>query len=327
MAMTVANEPPTLATTGVEASRGPAECERGSNARGIAAMLAGMFCFVASDTIIKIVGRDLAVGQIMFVRGMFATMLLGAIVLASGSYRHLPAALKRPLVLWRTIAEAGATVCFFSGLVRLPFADAAAIGQFTPLAVTAAAALFLNEPVGWRRWLATLVGLAGVLIIIRPGTSAFNWAALFIVACVGFVVVRDLTTRLIGSAAPATVLVFLSVAAVAFVGLCMKPFEAWALPTLWHLSALALSAVGVSGGYYGAIIAMRSGEISVVAPFRYAVMLYALFWSYFVFGEVPDGATWIGVAIVIGAGLFTVYREHLRRREASASAAVQEKTS
>jgi drug/metabolite transporter (DMT)-like permease len=287
----------------------------GSNARGIAAMLLGMFCFVASDTLIKIVGQSLAVGQIMFLRGIFATALLGTIVAVSGVQAQLLPALRRPLVRWRTFAEVGATLCFFSGLVRLPFADAAAIGQFTPLAVTAAAAVFLSEPVGWRRWLATLAGLVGVLIIIRPGTSAFNPAALFIVGCVCFVTVRDLTTRQIGGATPAAILVLLSVAAVAMAGLAMKPFEVWARPTLWQLGALALSAVGVSGGYYGTIIAMRSGEISAVAPFRYSVMLYALFWGYVVFGEVPVPIVWLGIAIVIGAGLYTVYREHVRRRE------------
>jgi drug/metabolite transporter (DMT)-like permease len=295
----------------------PGRIEQGSNARGIVAMLAGMFCFVASDTLIKIVGRDLPVGQIMFVRGLFASVLMGSIVALSGGLSLVPAVLRRPLVGWRTLAEAGATLCFFAGLVRLPFADAAAIGQFTPLAVTAAAAIFLNEPVGWRRWLATVVGLLGVMIIIRPGTSAFNWAALFIVGCVAFVTVRDLTTRQIGAAVPATLLVCLSVVAVTVVGLCMKPFEVWVSPTTWHIGALALSALGVSGGYYGTIIAMRSGEISVIAPFRYAVMLYALFWGYLVFNEVPDRATWIGITIVIGAGLYTVYREHVRRREAA----------
>jgi drug/metabolite transporter (DMT)-like permease len=293
--------------------------DRGSNARGIAAMLICMFCFVASDTLIKIVGRDLAVGQIMFMRGVVATILLGVIVFANGSHRQIRSIISHPLVQLRTFAEVAATVLFFSGLMRLPFADAAAIGQVTPLAVTAGAAVFLREPVGWRRWLATLVGFAGVLIIIKPGTSAFNWSALFIVACVCFVVVRDLTTRLISNAAPASVLVFLSVAAVTAGGLGMKTFEVWVIPTWWQVGALALSALGVSAGYYGAIIAMRSGEISVVAPFRYIVMIYALFWSYFIFGEVPDRPTWIGVTIVIAAGLYTVYREHVRKREISAS--------
>lgn len=289
--------------------------ERGSNARGIIAMLVCMFCFVASDTIIKIVGKELAVGQIMFIRGIFATLIMGVIVVATGGHRHIRSLISLPIVQLRTFAEAAATVLFFTGLMRLPFADAAAIGQVTPLAVTAGAAIFLKEAVGWRRWLATFVGFIGVLIIIKPGTSAFNWAALFIVACVCFVVIRDLTTRLISNAAPAAVLVFLSVAAVTMGGLILKPFEVWPAPTLAQVAGLALSALGVSAGYYGAIVAMRSGEISVVSPFRYAVMLYAMFWSYFVFGEIPDRETWIGVSIVIAAGLYTVYREHVRRRD------------
>jgi drug/metabolite transporter (DMT)-like permease len=334
MAVTVV----TAALSGAAPAGAPGAEERGSNARGIAAMLIGMFCFVASDTLIKIVGRDLAVGQIMFLRGIFATALLGVVVTASGGFGLLGQALRRPLVIVRTLSEAAATTCFFAGLVRLPFADAAAIGQFTPLAVTAAAALFLAEPVGWRRWLATGVGLIGVLLIIRPGTGAFNPAALFILACVGFVVVRDLTTRQIGQAVPATLLVLLSVAAVALTGGVMgvlslpevaarmriAPLEVWGAASGWHIGAMALSAVGVSAGYYCTIIAMRSGEISVVAPFRYSVMLYALFWSFVVFKEVPDRTTWIGVAIVIGAGLYTVYREHVRRREAAARLRAEE---
>ncbi len=327
MTATLVNAPPVAATTTAVPGAVPTPAfpiapitslpiERGSNARGIAAMLGCMFCFVASDTIIKIVGKELAVGQIMFIRGIFATLIMGAIVVATGTHRQIRSVISLPIVQLRTFAEAAATLLFFTGLVRLPFADAAAIGQVTPLAVTAGAAIFLKEPVGWRRWLATLVGFIGVLIIIKPGTSAFNWAALFIVACVGFVVIRDLTTRLISNAAPAAVLVFLSVVAVTAAGLCLLPFETWARPTAWQVAGLALSALGVSAGYYGAIIAMRSGEISVVSPFRYVVMLYAMFWSYFIFGEIPDRATWIGVTIVIGAGLYTVYREHVRRRDA-----------
>jgi drug/metabolite transporter (DMT)-like permease len=318
MTARLVNAPPVAATTVAVPTASPsssAPIERGSNARGIAAMLGCMFCFVASDTIIKIVGKELAVGQIMFIRGIFATLIMGAIVVATGVQRQIKSVISLPIVQLRTFAEAAATVLFFTGLMRLPFADAAAIGQVTPLAVTAGAAIFLKEPVGWRRWLATLVGFTGVLIIIKPGTSAFNWSALFIVACVCFVVIRDLTTRLISTAAPAAVLVFLSVVAVTAGGLCLLPFEVWLAPTALQIAGLALSALGVSAGYYGAIVAMRSGEISVVSPFRYVVMLYAMFWSYFIFGEIPDRTTWIGVSVVIAAGLYTVYREHVRRRD------------
>ncbi len=305
-----------MATT-LEGAR-PATDAAGSNARGILAMVAAMACFVTSDTLIKIVGRDMPVSQIMFVRGILTVVLIGTLALASGAYRHARALLV-PAVGLRTAGEVGATIFFFSGLVLMPFADAAAIGQFTPLAVTAGAALFLNEPVGWRRWLATIVGLLGVLLIIRPGTSAFNPAGLLIVVCVLCVALRDLVTRAMGNAIPAVLLILASAIATTAAGLCGRLFQSWIEVDGQMLVGLAFSALGVSGGYYGAIIAMRSGEIAVVAPFRYASMLVALLWGYVIFGEVPDLVTYLGIAIVVGAGVYTFHRESVRRREAAKS--------
>ncbi len=278
-------------------------------------MLFGMGCFVTSDTLIKIIGRDMPIGQIMFARGLFATLLIGSLVAITGVWRQYREVLT-PLVAVRTACEIGATLFFFSALVRLPFADAAAIGQFTPLAVTAGAAIFLREPVGWRRWLATFVGLIGVLIIIRPGTSAFNWAGLLVVGCVIFVAMRDLITRRLGPGVPTLLIILASTMAVTTAGLVVRSFETWITPSWMMVGGLALSALGVSGGYYGTIVAMRAGEISAIAPFRYSVILFALFWSFVLFDEIPDLWTWIGVTIIVGAGLYTVHRERVRRREA-----------
>ncbi len=288
----------------------------GSNARGIAAMVISMACFVTSDTLIKIVGRDMPVGEIMFLRGFFAFLIAGGLGLATGVLTQIRSALTR-IVALRTFVEVGSTIFFFTGLMRLPFADAAAIGQFTPLAVTAGAAMFMAEPVGWRRWLATAAGLVGVLMIIRPGTSAFNPAAILIVICVFFVAARDLITKQMGSGVPILVLIVISAGAVAIAGLCGLSVETWVMPTSTMIGGLALSALGVTGGYYSSIVAMRAGEISVVAPFRYAAMLFALMWGYIIFNEVPDRTTWIGITIVVAAGVYTFHRESLRKREAA----------
>lgn len=309
-----------MATT-VDSAR-TADAARGSNARGIAAMVFSMACFVSSDTLIKIVGRDMPVGQIMFLRGLFAVFIVAALAVATGDLVKIRQALT-PTVALRSFTEVASTIFFFTGLMRLPFADAAAIGQFTPLAVTAAAALFLHEPVGWRRWLATFVGLVGVLLIIQPGSSAFNPAAILIVICVLFVTARDLITRQMGSGIPILLLILVSAAAVCVTGLMGRVVESWITPTWTMIGGLSLSALGVSGGYYGAIVAMRSGEISVVAPFRYSGMLVALMWGYVVFGESPDQLTWLGIVIVVSAGVYTFHRESVRRREAAQIAAAE----
>jgi len=282
-------------------------------------MLWSMGCFVTSDTLIKIAGRELPVGQIMFLRGLFAFLIVAAMALATGVITRIRLALT-PIVAMRTFVEVGSTVFFFAGLVRLPFADAAAIGQFTPLAVTAGAALFLAEPVGWRRWLATAAGLAGVMLIIRPGTSAFNPAALLIVICVFFVAARDLITKHMGSGVPILLLILVSAGAISVAGLCGLLVETWVLPTPTMIGAVALSALGVTAGYYASIVAMRAGEISVVAPFRYTAILFALMWGYLIFGEVPDQTTWFGIAVVVAAGVYMFHRESVRKREAAVAA-------
>jgi drug/metabolite transporter (DMT)-like permease len=302
-----------MATT-AEGARTVAE-PRGSNARGIAAMVFAMACFVASDTLIKLIGRDMPVSQIMAVRGLFTILLISVLAVATGAFVHFRS-LFTPIVALRTIGEVGATVFFFSGLLLMPFADAAAIGQFTPLAVTAGAAIFLKEPVGWRRWLATGVGLFGVLLIIRPGSGAFNPAGLLIVICVLFVALRDLVTRVMGNGLPILLLILAAATATTGAGFAGRLVEPWIAVDARMLGGLSLSALGVSGGYYGAIVAMRSGEISVIAPFRYASMLFALMWGYLIFGEVPDLLTWIGIVIVVGAGVYMFHRESVRRRAA-----------
>jgi drug/metabolite transporter (DMT)-like permease len=289
---------------------------RGSNVRGIVAMIVSVACFVTGDMLIKSLGRDMPVGQIMFLRGVFSLILICPLVLATGGYRHIRTALT-PLVGLRAASEVGATLLFFSGIVLMPFGDAAAIGQFTPLAVTAGAALFLKEPVGWRRWLATAVGFVGILLIIRPGSGGFNPAALLLLSCVLCVTVRELATRLIGHHVPVLVLILITAVATTLTGLAGRSLEDWVAPTGIATGLLALSAIGVSGGYYASVVAMRSGEISVVAPFRYAGMLFALMWGYVIFGEIPDPLTWTGIAIVVAAGVYMFHRETVRKREAA----------
>lgn len=148
-----------------------------SNARGILAMLAAMGLFICGDAVMKLIGASLPSGETVFLRGIVATITIWTIAIASGAFYQFKQACNGYMAL-RSLGDLIGITCFQIGLSRLPFADVSAILQINPLMVTAAAAIFLGEKVGWRRWSATAVGLIGVLLIIRPGSSAFNpWSS------------------------------------------------------------------------------------------------------------------------------------------------------
>jgi drug/metabolite transporter (DMT)-like permease len=285
------------------------------NLRGIAAMLAAMAAYVVNDAMMKLAAAELPTGEIIFLRGLIVMPALGVFLIltaAPGTLRTFG----RPAVLARCVAEVGAALLYLTALFHMPIADCTAILQFTPLALTAGAAIFLAAHVGWRRWLATLVGLIGVLIIIRPGAAAFNPYAALALLSILFITARDLITRTLGAEVPTAVIAFSATAAVSVSGIGLMPFETWHWPS--PATALALVGAGVAllGAQYWIILAMRTGDVAVVAPFRYSVILWAIVAGVLVWREVPDLATWIGIAIVTAAGLYTFLREHRLARAA-----------
>jgi drug/metabolite transporter (DMT)-like permease len=278
-------------------------------------MMAAMASLIVSDAMMKLAAVELPTGEAIFLRGLVASLLLAGLLLAVDGFAALPE-LVNGKVAARCFADVLATILYLSALMRMPIADATAVLQFTPLAITAGAALFLGAPVGWRRWLATLVGLIGVLIVVRPGASAFNPYALLALFSIGFIAARDLLTRQLGSHVPALLIALTSAVAVTFASLGFLLFEEWERPSPSAALALAVAAVGLLGGQYWIIVAMRSGDIAVVAPFRYSIVLWAIVAGLLVWREVPDAATWTGIAILVAAGLYTFLREHRLARTA-----------
>ena len=286
---------------------------RSDSVRGIMSMLAAMAVFVFNDTLVKLAAAHIPIGEAIFVRGLFSTSLCLILIIASGLSWALPHALSRRILL-RGSLDIGSSVLFLVALVHMPIGDVVGIIQFTPLAITAGAALFLGAKVGWRRWLATLVGLVGVLIIVRPGASAFNPFAFLVLGSLLFSASRDLITRGVAQEVPSLVIAGSSSAAVTLASLGFLLFESWQWPPLLVVAMLATSAALLLAGQYWLIAAMRTGEIAVVAPFRYSVMAWAIASGFIVWGEVPDLMSWIGIAIVSLAGLYTFLREqHLAR--------------
>jgi drug/metabolite transporter (DMT)-like permease len=276
-------------------------------------MTVSMAGFTLSDAITKFLFDFMNMGELMLVRGVIATGLVAMLGWTRGAFDK-PAALLHPLIALRVFGEAAATLTFFIGLAAMPLPNVSAIMQALPLAVTAGAAIVYAEPVGWRRWSAVAVGFLGVLLIVRPGTEGFSSASLWILACVFFCVVRDLATKRIPEDIPTLAVSTLTAAAVTAIGAVMiLPLGGWRPIEPSHLGLIAIAAVLLLFGYQFIIMAMRRGDISFVAPFRYTALIWALFLGWLVFSVIPDRMTLTGSAIVVGSGLYMLWRE--RRRD------------
>jgi drug/metabolite transporter (DMT)-like permease len=276
-------------------------------------MSLAMAGFSCSDALSKSVVAHMNAGEIMFLRGLFTSILVYVIARQMGALRSWRIILK-PIVALRIICEMLAAVTYITALGMMPIANASAILQSLPLVVTFGAALFFREPVGWRRWSAILVGLVGVMIIIRPGPEGFTSAALLCVASVLTTAGRDLATRTISKEIPSLMITTLTAISVSFFGaLLTLPLGGWQPVSMSSLMHLLLAAVLVLVGYQSIIVAMRTGEISFIAPFRYTSLIFSSLLGFVFFAEFPDSWTLVGAAIIIASGLYTFYREAKRR--------------
>jgi drug/metabolite transporter (DMT)-like permease len=294
----------------------------GANRRGIIAMLAAMTLFTANDTLVKVAAADLPPGQIMAVRGVFAVILVFALVMGRSEVRHLRE-LRQPIVLVRAALEAVVAFLFITSLGRLPIANANAILLTAPIILTAFAVALGLEQVGWRRWSAVVVGFLGVLFVVKPSLSGMNPYAALALASAVLVAVRDLVTRRVGSAVPSAVITFATTVAVMLGGVCLWLTEAWR-PLAWReVALLGGAAAFVALGSLAIIMAMRVGEMSVVSPFRYTIVLTTLFVGYAVFGDWPDLYACLGIGLIVASGLYTLHREQMRlKNDAGTRAAV-----
>ena len=284
------------------------------NMRGAGLMVLAMLCFAIEDMFIKFLGGAIPVGQLLALLGAGGAVLMAGACLVKRQPLFSPALLSTP-VLIRNAGELFGTVGFITALVLIPLATAAAILQTTPLMVTLGAALFLGEQVGWRRWIAICVGFAGVLLVLRPGLSGFDWNVLFAVQGMIGLSIRDIATRRAPAALSALQLSFIAFALLVPAGGLMMwaHGSAFVPPSPQEWGLLALAAVIGAFSYRFIVSAMRVGEVSFVTPFRYSRMIFALIIGIAIFAEVPDMLTLVGVAIIISSGLYTLWREHQRK--------------
>ncbi len=287
------------------------------NARGIALMCGSMLAFTLNDTLVKAVLHDgMDLYQVIALRGVLAALGLTAVALHQSGRLHLwPVGSDRKFLSLRTLGEVGATWCFLSALEHMALANLSAILQSLPLVVTLAAAMLLGEPIGWRRIAAIVVGFVGVMIIIRPGAADFDEWSLLGLASVGFVVIRDLSTRRFSPALPSTTGAIWAATAVTAMGLIGVTQGGWQPVSLLAGTQIAGAALCLIAGYICAITVMRVGEIGVVAPFRYTSLLFVIILGWLLFGTFPDRWTLLGGGIVVASGIYMLWRERRKRRE------------
>ena len=290
-------------------------------------MTGAMASFTLNDAFMKALGDDLPLFQALFLRGVGVTLFLIALTWGMGQMR-LRASARASARDWRlmglrAVSEMGSAWFFITALFHMPFANISAILQSLPLTVTLAGALFLGERIGWRRMTAILVGFGGVLLIVRPGTEGFDIYAIYGLATVACVTLRDIVSRMMSPALPS--LMVASVSAVGVTGFAAVGalFVDWQPVDGAAAVNLAGAMVFVIGGYICSVAAMRVGELGFVAPFRYTSLVIALVLGALVFGTFPDPVTLVGAAIVVTTGLYTLYREGRMRRRLAATASAR----
>ncbi len=287
------------------------------NLRGILLMCASMAAFTINDAFMKSVTMTLPLYQTIGMRGLIAALGLGLLVLVTRAYRFRLNRRDGKLILLRSLADVAATIFFLEALLRMPLANLSAILQALPLLITLAAALVYGDRIGWRRMTAILVGLVGVLIIIRPGTEGFDRWALLGVASVLCVVVRDLSVRPIQGQLPSALVALGAAVAVTLMGWTGAAFQGVQAVTSWEAAKVLGAGLFLIVGYLTSVMAMRHGDIGMVAPFRYTSLIWAIVLGLLVFGDLPDIWTLIGATIVVGAGLFTLWRERRLRLQSA----------
>ena len=288
------------------------------NLRAIALLLASIGFITAVDTVAKLKTADLHALHIVWGYFFGITLSLGVYVLALRRDGFVAAMQTRrlPLHMARSASMVLSIGCLFLGLVWLPLADATAINFTAPLFITALSVPILGERVGMHRWAAVAAGLAGVLLIVRPGSSLAQWGALLPLAGAFFFAIYQLTTRVLSSTETTfRTLVYTGVGGLLWCSLFV-PFV-WT-PLGWD-DWLIFAGIGVFGAmaHLCLISAFAIAEASLLAPFNYSKMIWAIIAGYLVFGDVPTANTLAGAAIIAAAGLYVLWRER-RRQPATA---------
>jgi len=290
-----------------------------NNQRGVLAVCGCMASYTINDVLVKQILRTYPAGEVIFVRGVMCSLLIGAAALWLGHGKAMRSAMSG-LLASRSLCDGLSTAGFIAALAHMKLANLAAVLQIAPLIITALSVAVYREAVGWRRWSAIGVGFAGALLVIKPIPSEFNIWALVAAASALAAGVRELQTRQIGQSAPVMVVAFWAAIAITLCGLGFFPVEEWRAFTTPDLFQLFVAAIFVGLAIYLLALGFRGVDLSVVAPFRYTYLITSALGGFLVFREVPDRWTIVGAVLIVSSGVYLLHREAVRRREITAKA-------
>lgn len=279
------------------------------NRRAIVLMIAAMLAFTCVDAVVKVAGQFMNTGQLLLITSIGSFCVFFPMLWRKGEAFFSRNAVNRA-VLVRSAGEVLAWLGLAEALRAAGLGTVTAVMQVQPLVVVMGAAIFLSEPVGWRRWSAVLIGFIGVVIILGPGAGGLNLGLLWTIPAIIGLTMRDLASRVLPSGVSTGFAVCWAMVWILF----LSPFLIWreggwmpfaAEGWLWLVLLVGLVSLGM-----GLItVAMRTGEASVVAPLRYTRIVFGLGLAYLFFGEVPASTIWLGATLIVFAGLYSYWRE------------------
>ena len=304
----------------------PGRLERDQRIKGMVCLTVGIAVFSIQDLIIKLLSGDYPLHQAMVIRSVTAVQLLLLLVVLDGGVRSL--ASRRPgLLIVRGLIMFSAYMSYYLGLAALPIATSVALYFTAPLFITMLSVLALGETVGPRRWAAVTVGFVGVVIMVRPGSQFFEWASLFPLFSGLAYAVSQIITRKLGEVERATTMTFYGngvflmgavlLAAIFGTGDVATQehpsiaflVRGWVWPSTLDFMLMMACGVVAAAGLTLLTQAYRVAPANTVAPFEYSALIWATIYGWLFWHEFPAATTWLGMAIIVGAGLYVLYRE------------------
>ncbi len=280
---------------------------------GPALMVLTMALYVANDTLVKLLGREMSLGAIISLRGFLILLLMFALLflLPGHGWRSLKW-LREPSVLVRSLWDTAVTFLYLSALLHMPIANILAIMNLSPLIIMPLAAWKLGERIGPRRLLAVAAGFAGALLVVRPGPEGFDaWAIPAFLAMAG-VAVRDISTRSIPTSAPSLVVALSNVLLVQVAGLALWAMTPSPLPDAGQWLMLAGCALFLGSAYVLIVVAVRIAPVSATTAWRYSIIFWGVLAGWLAFGELPDALTLTGIAIILASSFYASLRQAKR---------------